>query len=922
MARSLRQAVWIGALVLAVAGLARRGDAWGFTAHRMVNRKAIGTLPEPLRAFFAANAAYVVEHSIDPDLWRGVDYPAEFPNHFLDMDAFAVYPFDTIPRVEAEHLAKYGPDAGARGRLPWRLAEEYRALVAAFRARDAHRTLQHAAFLGHYVGDAHVPLHACLNYDGQLTGQTGFHSRWESGMVERFERQIDAQVLPAETPAAGDPVTLAFGALVESYAGSLAALESDRASVGPRDRAETPEDDRYDDAYFSKLYEREGPRVVSRLSSSASALASLWLEAWVEAGRPPLDASFRQPYVRKEARALLVSLDGAAAPIIDEAVARGLLPHVARLRAEGAVARGSITSIPSKTASGHAALYTGAWSDRNGITGNDVPVPGASVLEMNTGYSSTHLRAEPIWITAARQGLDVSVTAATQVYPFTPFLEQKRFGGYFGRGLTLVDAYRGYRVPDAVYGAADLSIGPAQGWLGEMPAHRGPMRGIGLRLADTQVDGLLYDDPEDPVDGLDTLYLSLDRDARGGVRLKAEPPRGVDPSAFAGLTVKLGGGEAAVYFRLYSLAPDGTHILLYQSSPQVIRCNKTQLEAAAYAATGGFVGNGAAELYERGDLGPTLWQGGDGTAERRYLETVGLVARQFRRLTDFSFDRTAWDLLLTYLPYPDEALHLWLGYLEPSLPGHDRALASRLRPFLDQVLAVVDDYVGHLAGRAGGDLILALASDHGMIGAGRLVRPNVALARAGLLSVDAHGDIDLARTRAVYFVGNSGYVLINRTSREKGIVPPSEEEEVRRGVVAALRGVKDPATGRVVIQAVLDPRTQGAGMGLGGPMGGDLYLSLAPGYGTGIEATGDLFESGPPKGIHVLDPDRREMQGAFVVAGPGVAPGADLGVIRQIDIAPTLCALLGIDPPAQAAGSVLQKALSRLVSSKPAHSRD
>jgi arylsulfatase A-like enzyme len=53
------------------------------------------------------------------------------------------------------------------------------------------------------------------------------------------------------------------------------------------------------------------------------------------------------------------------------------------------------------------------------------------------------------------------------------------------------------------------------------------------------------------------------------------------------------------------------------------------------------------------------------------------------------------------------------------------------------------------------------------------------------------------------------------------------------------------------------------------------------------------------------------MWAAFAVAGPGVASGADLGLIRQIDIAPTLCALLGIDPPARAAGRVLTGALAR-----------
>jgi arylsulfatase A-like enzyme len=45
-----------------------------------------------------------------------------------------------------------------------------------------------------------------------------------------------------------------------------------------------------------------------------------------------------------------------------------------------------------------------------------------------------------------------------------------------------------------------------------------------------------------------------------------------------------------------------------------------------------------------------------------------------------------------------------------------------------------------------------------------------------------------------------------------------------------------------------------------------------------------------------------------VVAGPGAAAGVDLGVVRQVDIAPTLTALLGLDPPAQSRGVVLERA--------------
>jgi hypothetical protein len=415
------------------------------------------------------------------------------------------------------------------------------------------------------------------------------------------------------------------------------------------------------------------------------------------------------------------------------------MPTLARLRQRGATARGSISAMPAKTAAGHAALFTGAWSDRNGIAGNQVSVPGASILARDDGYTSTHLAAEPLWVTAARQGLDASVVSATQTFPFGPFLDERRFGGNFGRGLTLLNGYQPLALPHRVYTAADLPLREPGEWLGELPAHEGAIRELEITIGATRVDGLLYDDPADPARGLDTLYLGLDRDPKGGVTLKPVPARGTDPSAFAGLTVRVACGDTAAYFRLFELSPDGSRIVLLRASLHLLRTSKPRLEASAYEATGGFVGNGAHRAYERGELGPPVWKGGDGTAERRYLETVGLATRQFTRLADYALDRTARDLLIAYLPYPDEALHLWRGYLDPSLPGHDPAVAARLRGFLDDILRAADGYVGHLAARADDHTILAVGGDHGMEGASRLLKPNVAPGQAGLLGADERG---------------------------------------------------------------------------------------------------------------------------------------------------------------------------------------
>ena len=251
----------------------------------MVARKALGTLPDPLRKAFGANADYLVEQSINPDLQRSG--PSD-PDHFLDMEVLGAYPFADVPRAESDYLARFGRDAAAKGRVPWKLEEVYRGLVDAFRRGDLPRALERAGTLCHLAADVHVPLHATENYDGQLTGQRGVHARWESDLVERNLEQLDAAVQPGAAEVVSDPWALALFALRESYLHSLQVLASDRESVRGRDLAETPEDDRYDDAYYSRFWAREGTRVAARLSASASATGSLWRSAWEEAGKPAL----------------------------------------------------------------------------------------------------------------------------------------------------------------------------------------------------------------------------------------------------------------------------------------------------------------------------------------------------------------------------------------------------------------------------------------------------------------------------------------------------------------------------------------------------------------------------------------------------------------------------------------------------------
>src|SRR5262249_15812682 len=158
-----------------------------------ITKRALDGLPADLKPFFDVKQAFVVEHSIDPDLWRVVGLRGELgdepPNHFFDIDSLGeAPPFTNVPHDRVGLIARYGAErADKGGRLPWRTAEIFDKLVAAYRDASQHpqgygandaRYL--AAILAHYVEDAHVPFHAVVNFDGDLTNQHGIHSRFEN----------------------------------------------------------------------------------------------------------------------------------------------------------------------------------------------------------------------------------------------------------------------------------------------------------------------------------------------------------------------------------------------------------------------------------------------------------------------------------------------------------------------------------------------------------------------------------------------------------------------------------------------------------------------------------------------------------------------------------------------------------------------
>jgi hypothetical protein len=269
--------------------------AWGFEAHKAIAEHFIALLPPELRPLFERRKTYIVEHTIDPDLWRNVGFDQEPPNHFVDLDYYGKYPFAELPHEYDRAVQKFGRDVvHEQGTLPWRTQEFSGRLQREFESLKrktpptyaVDNIVLFAAVLAHYVSDGHVPLHAVVNYDGQRTNQHGIHSRWESELFERNRARI--KIAPSAPKPVSDPREVMFETLLASNQLAEGVLQSDRKAAQGREF--------YDDGYFESLAKEQLSVLERRLNDSITAVAAFVVGAWERAGRPaiPLDR-VRQP---------------------------------------------------------------------------------------------------------------------------------------------------------------------------------------------------------------------------------------------------------------------------------------------------------------------------------------------------------------------------------------------------------------------------------------------------------------------------------------------------------------------------------------------------------------------------------------------------------------------------------------------------
>jgi predicted AlkP superfamily phosphohydrolase/phosphomutase len=603
--------------------------------------------------------------------------------------------------------------------------------------------------------------------------------------------------------------------------------------------------------------------------------------------------AFCQSLANQHGPVVVVSWDGAGNWVIQRLLKEHKLPNVQKLIDNGFIIRDGVRPpFPSITAVSHVSMFTGANPGTSGVSGNDAPVmPRAShtVLETRRGFDArTNYGAEPIWVTAAKAGKKVLALSAAGSYPpdrdvqtLKPFGAEKNYVEFSGFESRITNG--------TVYLLKDWNIDR-------------DVKSARLKVGD---DSFLAVERASTPNSIELAQLDGDGKTIRSTILQARSAASDEELWSPPFQIHKGSLHGNTSFRLFGIDPASGYAELYSSEASEIKGTEDAATNQAYMDTYGCFHDSGWYAYTHGQLGIPAYQGGDGEAERRAAEIVRHEVTYLKRSFRWGLDKYHPDLVFHYQPFTDSAGHTLMGALDPDCLGYKPDIAKKLMPLYESAFVAADEWLGDMIHVAGPTATFVLVSDHGMAGQDRIFYPNQVLAQAGLLTYTPDHEIDLTKTKVLAAPWNEFSLVVNTTDWKGGIVDPKDKSEVLQHAIVALTKARDGDRKIVTRMWAGDQLRE---FGDVGPACADIYYDMAPSYNASDRYSADAVQvSKSPIGIgsHGYYPNRPKMKSILVIGGPGIPRVAPRTNIRTIDVGPTICAILGIDPPGTSEGSAV-----------------
>lgn len=218
---------------------------------------------------------------------------------------------------------------------------------------------------------------------------------------------------------------------------------------------------------------------------------------------------------------------------------------------------------------------------------------------------------------------------------------------------------------------------------------------------------------------------------------------------------------------------------------------------------------------------------------------------------------------------------------------HEQHKTGPFSPTSLATLERIDAIVGAMIAAAkrgyGDNAVIAIVSDHGFRRTTKSLNLISAFRAAKLVDYPTGVDDKPSAWRATTWADGGAAAIMLKDSTDTA---------TRDRVAQLLHSLAaDSANGidRVIDGAELRRR--------GGYPGAAFLVSLKDGYAFGNKSRGPLVAEKSVGGTHGYLPDVPAMRSSFIIAGPGIPAGRDLGLIDQRAIAPTLAKLLDVRLP-------------------------
>lgn len=257
---------------------------WGSTGHLKINTAA-GLSFNAQMIQFNAWITTLGNKASEADIRKSWD-PTEGPKHYIDIDNYPSFiSTGRIPQTLDSVIAIHGATfVTSNGTLPWATLTTFDSLKNCFVRRDWAKAVLFAADLGHYIADGHMPLHLTRNYDGQYTGNTGIHSRYESTMINAYISQITYDGMPIDVVPNVRQYIFNYIYAQYPFLDSIIAADNAAKALAGGSTSST--------VYRQELWNRSKNFTIPLFKKSSRALAELMFTAWVQAGSPIISYAF------------------------------------------------------------------------------------------------------------------------------------------------------------------------------------------------------------------------------------------------------------------------------------------------------------------------------------------------------------------------------------------------------------------------------------------------------------------------------------------------------------------------------------------------------------------------------------------------------------------------------------------------------